>query len=182
MANDTSPDLVNWLGRRLEAERRAVEELHRTLLADVEAKFGAQGPSVQETLQDASSCTAVAAEMPSSESSDVVIQRRGTILTPTLRPDSPAHTRTLKNMLKRSQTGSLGKKFKKKEPGGTAFQRVVGSMQFELFFSSMIVLNTLVLALDIQFSGVDLGFDIGYMKGTPWPDISAFFSSRRRLV
>jgi len=59
--------------------------------------------------------------------------------------------------------------------------KVVKSPQFEIFFGAMILLNTVIMALEAQYYGIESGFVVGYPKSVvnaadSWPWAARFLS------
>lgn len=160
-------EVEQWLAEALRKEREEVERRHKDILAELgnrltACKGGGEGEQALLPGQaEAAGCEkALPAEAQGSPAT-AALETQAMGMSegdPTEKPrdDSSSDDGEEVSM-------QMFKKMMKAGPN-KGLRKFVNSLPFELFFGFLIIFNTLILCLKVQYSGLDLGYDLEYTR------------------
>eukprot|EP00931_Biecheleriopsis_adriatica_P108061 TRINITY_DN8239_c0_g1_i2.p1 TRINITY_DN8239_c0_g1~~TRINITY_DN8239_c0_g1_i2.p1 ORF type:complete len:569 (-),score=102.52 TRINITY_DN8239_c0_g1_i2:198-1904(-) len=184
MVRQEEAELVQWLRRALSNERTEMQVRHEELLMKLNLHIRHLMPSGTETLDlrtesnvaeltGASETEGAVIDMDiprnlqqgSSEASYISTSRMNRLFGPKeTKPAEVCHTHSASSQWKQNSRRSvlsavLRQRYHADIP---FFYRVVSSPRFELFYASLIVLSCGFMAAETQYSGLHVGYELGY--------------------
>ena len=197
MSQSLASQLTSWLEERFREERSAAERRHEGVIADLQtflAPIDYNGSSSHD-LGAGSSFGLGAGERSEAERSEpesevhppyikTKLRMKRSLATGNFRRlgTHGSLTSSLASLVSRSQTLerplSLKESLSVAERAGVPFwhpTRLVRSYGFELFFSFLILLQAVTMAVEVQYTGLDWGYELGY-EGYSSPAADIWYS------
>ena len=176
MTSETfASQLTEWLAERFKEERSAAERRHEAVLADLQSILGGAPPNGSFNGSGRSSQLSQLGTVAEDESVPPPYVRTRLKMKRSLAKWNLKHAGTHGTLgsfasLASSQRAhqsplSLKDSLSVKAVAGLPFwhpTRMVRSYAFELFFSFLILLQAVTMAVEVQFTGLDWGYQLGY--------------------
>jgi len=166
-------DVEEWLAEALRKEREDIECKHKAILAELgnrlaACKGGGEGAALLPGQAEVDTTPVFPANAAGCEKVVPVERQVSPAVSETQGISEGDLTEKPRDDDSSNDSGEdvsmqLFKKMVKAGPS-KGLRKFVNSVQFELFFGFLIIFNTLIMGLKVQFSGVELGYDLTYPR------------------